>query len=58
MQTVKRLTLEDFKLNKLENSNEIDKLLGDAAADCHPDENPSQIWDPNDHFLDNYDAVG
>lgn len=40
MENVKRLSLEDFKLNKLKGSTEIENLLGglqmeDAAADCH-----------------------
>lgn len=36
----KRLTLADFKLNKFESKNEIDKLLGGAAAACHKTCNP------------------
>jgi hypothetical protein len=40
MENVKRLSIEDFKLNKLKGSTEIENLLGglqavDAAADCH-----------------------
>ncbi len=31
----KRLSLADFKISKLESKNEIDKLLGGAAAACH-----------------------
>lgn len=31
-----RLSLEDFKMNKVQNQNEIDKLMGTAAAMCHP----------------------
>ena len=37
MKTTKRLSLEDFKVTKIENQNEIDKLIGGAAAACHPE---------------------
>ncbi|MCZ8284159.1 MAG: hypothetical protein O9353_01780 [Bacteroidia bacterium] len=35
MNTTKRLSLADFKVSKVENQNEIDKLIGGAAAECH-----------------------
>ena len=35
MKTTKRLTLADFKVTKIESQNEIDKLIGGAAAECH-----------------------
>jgi hypothetical protein len=35
-----RLSLADFKLQKQEVSNEIEKMLGMAAADCHRTCNP------------------
>jgi hypothetical protein len=31
----KRMSLEDFKLSKFESENEIEKMLGEAAGDCH-----------------------
>ncbi len=33
--TMKRLSLADFKVTKIESRNEIDKLIGGAAAECH-----------------------
>lgn len=30
-----RLSLEDFKMKKIESKKEIDKMMGQAAADCH-----------------------
>ena len=30
-----RLSLADFKMNKLDSKNEIDKLLGGTEAGCH-----------------------
>jgi hypothetical protein len=30
-----RISLEDFKLNKFESENEIEKMLGEAAGKCH-----------------------
>ncbi len=35
MKATKRLSLADFKVTKMESQNEIDKLIGGAAADCH-----------------------
>ena len=35
MKNTKRLTLADFKVTKIESQNEIDKLIGGAAAECH-----------------------
>lgn len=35
MNAIKRLSLEDFKLKKLDSRNEIDKLLGGVADTCH-----------------------
>jgi hypothetical protein len=35
MNATKRLSLADFKVSKVENQNEIDKLIGGAAAECH-----------------------
>jgi hypothetical protein len=35
MNATKRLSLADFKVSKVENQNEIDKLVGGAAAACH-----------------------
>lgn len=35
MNTTTRLSLADFKVSKVENQNEIDKLIGGAAAACH-----------------------
>jgi hypothetical protein len=35
MEKAKRLSLDDFKLGKLEGANEIDKLLAGTAASCH-----------------------
>jgi hypothetical protein len=40
MKKNQRLSLADFKMNKLENKNEIDKLLGGLAAACHETCNP------------------
>lgn len=36
MKESKRLSLENFKVNKIESQNEMDKLMGTAAAQCHP----------------------
>ncbi len=35
MKATKRLSLADFKVTKIESQNEIDKLVGGAAAACH-----------------------
>ena len=37
MKTTKKLSLEDFKVTKINNQCEIDKLIGGAAAECHPE---------------------
>jgi hypothetical protein len=31
----KRLSLADFKINKIKEPKELDKLMGGVAADCH-----------------------
>ena len=35
MEKLERLSIEDFKLNQLQNKTEIEKLMGGTAADCH-----------------------
>lgn len=35
MEKITRLSVEDFKLNQLQNMTEIEKLMGGVAADCH-----------------------
>ncbi|RBL89297.1 hypothetical protein [Chitinophaga flava] len=43
MSNAKRLTLDDFQLEEITSGNEIDKMLGLAAAGCHvtgPHTNP------------------
>lgn len=40
-----KLSLEDFKLNKMEAANEIEKMLGLAAAGCHRTCNPDSKVD-------------
>jgi hypothetical protein len=36
MKNTQRLSIADFKLLKIDSKNEIDKLLGGTAGDCHP----------------------
>jgi hypothetical protein len=43
MKNNKRLSLEDFKVKKNESKNEIDKMLGGAAAACHVTQCPPPI---------------
>jgi hypothetical protein len=35
MKTEKRLTLEDFQMEAVNSGNEVEKMLGLAAAGCH-----------------------
>lgn len=36
MKNTKRLSIEDFKLLKIESKNDVEQLLGGTAGDCHP----------------------
>jgi hypothetical protein len=40
MEQSKRLSLDDFKLDIADSNNEIEKLMGLAAAGCHQTCNP------------------
>ena len=42
MENSKRLSLDDFQLENFDSNNEIEKLMGLAAADCHKTCNPDK----------------
>ncbi|MBW8687989.1 hypothetical protein [Chitinophaga rhizophila] len=48
MEHSKRLSLDDFKLDIADSNNEIEKLMGLAAAACHKTCNPQ----PDATFID------